>query len=203
MGALGGVPQSDTRCGCSLHYQPWHIIKTAQLTVIYSFIQAVYGCTRWQMGGSGFASGMNNLYLGYPAFAGYNGTFYIDSRDWAYACSTTQGGLNNGVFDFFELEGIAPWTEMEDTELLDICRTSGTDAYREVFFGNMPTDYHDLQVTSAIRVSHIRILEVSSDVTFRENPKKFKQDNTTITNVNPSPPLGFQTIGKLHHAGAP
>jgi hypothetical protein len=125
------------------------------LALLCSLFQTTYGCTRWEMGAAGFASGINSLYLAYPAFTGYNGTFYIDSRDWAYACSTTTGGLNNGMFDFFQLDGIAQWTETEDAQIGGNCRTSGIDAYRAGFFEDMPSDWHDLQVPSAIQVFQI------------------------------------------------
>ncbi len=39
-----------------------------------------HACTKWQMGGAGFTSALNNLYLAYPIFGEANGTFYIDSR---------------------------------------------------------------------------------------------------------------------------
>eukprot|EP00884_Botryococcus_braunii_P013336 jgi/Botrbrau1/22002/Bobra.0024s0018.1 len=150
------MPQSGIPPGSSSEVRPLRRVRTRHIALFCSLLQTVRGCTRWEMGGAGFASGINNLYLAYPAFSGFNGTFYIDSRSWAYACSTRQGSLNNGMFDFFELEGIAPWTEVEDKELRDTCRISGVDAYREAFFKDMPTDYHDLQVSSAIRLWRLK-----------------------------------------------
>lgn len=119
--------------------------------VLISQVSCCIACTVWRMSGAGFAAGVNSLFLAYPIFFGTNGTFYLDTRDMHYSCSSGVEGWQKGLYDYFQLNHVHRWTPALENELGGSCAIKDHSSINDIV-EDIGVPYSELQAQAALQV---------------------------------------------------
>lgn len=117
-----------------------------------TLVDVSISCTVWQFFPHGFTANVHNFFAIFPLFYGEQGPFFLDNRNFPYACSSVDS-TESGWFDFFETKslGLRPWTSELEATMKGSCRILSVDDVRPLTT-QLRKDSFELQLQSTLKV---------------------------------------------------